>query len=113
MLSAILRRPTRLIQQLAGPLPPLLAALFEDSGIGALVLDGERRIVRTNRRMDSIVAVVGAVQGAQRISPDMPAETLFVAADRRRVASALVAALRGDPSPPLEVRLATHDSADA
>ena len=99
MLPAVMRRPARLIEQLTRPLPPLLAALFEDSGTGALVLDRERRIVRTNRRLDAMLAGGGVAPHG------VPAEALFAPADRPRVAAALAAALGGDPPPPLQVRL--------
>ncbi len=106
MLPAVMRRPARLIEQLTRPLPPLLAALFEDSGTGALVLDSDRRIVRTNRRLDAMLAGGG-------VAPHAPAEALFAPADRRRVAAALAAALGGDPPPPLQVRLSAKDPATA
>jgi len=102
ILPAAMRRPGRLIEQLARPLHPFLAALFEDSGTGALVLDREQRIVRTNRRLDSMLAASGATPAA---SGGPPAEALFAPADQPRVATALAEALRGDPSPPLQVRL--------
>jgi two-component system, cell cycle sensor histidine kinase and response regulator CckA len=108
MLPAVMRRPARLIDQLTRPLPPLLAALFEDSGTGALVLDRDRRIVRTSRRLDAMLAA-GATWPVQ----DAPAEALFAPADRQRVATALVAALCGDPPPPLRVRLSAKDPATA
>jgi two-component system, cell cycle sensor histidine kinase and response regulator CckA len=108
MLPAVMRRPARLIDQLARPLPRLLAALFEDSGTGALVLGRDRRIVRTSRRLDAMLAA-----GATTPVQDTLAESLFAPADRQRVATALAAALCGDPPPPLRVRLSARDPAAA
>jgi two-component system cell cycle sensor histidine kinase/response regulator CckA len=109
MLPAVMRRPSRLTDQLTRPLPPLLAALFEDSGTGALVLDRDRRIVRTSRRLDAMLEA-----GTSAPTHDTPAESLFVPADRQRVATALAAALGGDPPPPpLRVRLSAADPAIA
>lgn len=126
MLPAVMRRPVRLIDQLARPLPPVLAALFEDSGTGALVLDRDRRIVRTNRRLDTMLTAsgafpaaggalpaAGATPAAGGAAPDAPAEALFAPPDRKRVATALAAGLGGDPPPPLQVRLAAKDPAAA
>jgi two-component system cell cycle sensor histidine kinase/response regulator CckA len=136
ILPAVLRRP-RLIDQLARPLPPLLIALFEDSEVCTLVLDRDRRVVRTNRSLDALLATGGTLLAANGAgvrgagvggvaaggvaaggvaaggaeAPALgapvgaPAETLFAPADRPRVAAALVAALRGDPLPPLQVQL--------
>ncbi len=58
ILPAILRRP-RLIDQFARPLPPLLTAVFEDSGVCALVLDRDCRVVRANRGLDALLAMGG------------------------------------------------------
>ncbi|HVC62555.1 MAG TPA: ATP-binding protein [Acetobacteraceae bacterium] len=119
ILPAVMRRPGRLIEQLARPLPPLLAALFEDSGTGALVLDRDRRIARTNRRLDAMLAASGTLlvpdgtAAAGRPAWHAPAEALFAPVDRPRVATALAAALRGDPPPPLQVRLSGNAQADA
>jgi two-component system cell cycle sensor histidine kinase/response regulator CckA len=117
ILPAAMRRPARLIDQLARPLHPLLAALFEDSGTGALVLDRERRVVRTNGRLEAMLAANGATPAANgamlAANGDAPAEALFSAADQPRVAAALAAASRGDPPPPLQVRLSAKDPAAA
>jgi two-component system cell cycle sensor histidine kinase/response regulator CckA len=181
ILPAILRRP-RLIDQFARPLPPLLTALFEDSGVCALVLDRDCRVVRANRGLDALLAMggthlatdgagagraegvhagtswvatdgtavdapalgspvepptlaapvetpalgapVGALVGTPSLgapagTPSLRAavgalaETLFALADRQRIAAVLVAALRGDPLPPLQVRLNAAGSAAA
>ena len=157
ILPAVLRRPVRLIDQLARPLPPLLAALFEDSGTGALVLDRDRRIVRTNRCLDAMLAASGSLcqRGASRAGrwrsrwradprggcqaagrrggpaasgaptggrvgrrgtrrPDGPAAgTVRPGGSATRCGAALAAALRGDPPPPLQVRLSCRDPAAA
>ncbi len=65
--SVLLRRKLRLIEQFARPLPPLLAALFEDGATGALVLGRDGRIVRTNRRLDAMLAAGGASVPGSRI----------------------------------------------
>jgi two-component system cell cycle sensor histidine kinase/response regulator CckA len=108
ILPAVVRRPARLIEQLARPLDPLLTALFEESGTGALVLDRDREIVRTNRHLDAMLAV-----GAITPEPNAPVEALFLPADQPRVATMLNAALRGDPLPPLQVRLSAKDPSAA
>jgi two-component system cell cycle sensor histidine kinase/response regulator CckA len=139
MILPAVMRPARLIDQLARPLSPLLAALFEDSATGALVLDRERRIVRTNRRLEAMLAsggaalaerlgvaslvehrgvaaaggAVPAVREGALLAPDEPAEQLFAPADRPRVAMALIAALRGDPPTAMQVRLGARAPAAA
>jgi two-component system, cell cycle sensor histidine kinase and response regulator CckA len=105
ILPTVTRRPARLIEQLTRPLPPLLAALFEDSGTGALVLDRDRRVVRTNRCLDAMLAPGATSLAAIVDSADASVEALFAAPDRQRVTAALVAALSGDPTPPLQARL--------
>ena len=108
ILPAVMRRPARLIDQLARPLPPVVAALFEDPGAGALVLDHAQRIVRTNQRLDTMLAEVGAT-----LDVGAPADALFAQADRPRAAAGITAALRGDPPPSLELRLCARDQAVA
>ncbi|HEY3846691.1 MAG TPA: ATP-binding protein, partial [Acetobacteraceae bacterium] len=72
-------------------------------------LDRDRRIVRTSRRLDAMLEA-----GTSAPMHDTPAESLFVPADRQRVATALAAALGGDPPPPpLRVRLSAADPAIA
>ncbi len=102
MLPAILRR-RRLIDQLVRPLSPLLTELFEDSGIGVLALDRAGRIVRTNRRLDEMLAMSMVPPEANGAAA--PAKALFVSADRQRVGAALAAAWHGDNPPPLQARL--------
>jgi two-component system cell cycle sensor histidine kinase/response regulator CckA len=70
-LPALLRRP-RLIDQLARPLPPLLAVLFEESGVCTLVLDRDRRVVRTNRNLDALLATGGTPLAADETQAGRP-----------------------------------------
>lgn len=113
ILPAISRRPARLIEQLARPLPPLLAALFEDPGTGVLVLNRDRKTVRTNRRLDAMRTASDATLTASREAADASAELLFATTDRPRVTAALVAALRGDQTPPLRVSMDARNLATA
>ncbi len=108
ILPAVVRRPARLIEQFARPLDPLLTALFEESGTGALVLDRDRAIVRTNRHLDAMLAV-----GAITPVATAPVEALFLPTDQPRVATMLTTALRGDPLPPQQVRLSAKDPSAA
>jgi two-component system, cell cycle sensor histidine kinase and response regulator CckA len=140
ILPAIMHRPVRLIEQLARPLHPLLAALFEDSGTGVLVLDRAGRIVRTNRRLEAMLAAcraisaagegavatgrpggasaslppsTGAIPAASGPAPDLSAEMLFAPADRQHVTAGFAAALQGDLPPPLQARLCAGNPASA
>ena len=105
MFSAARSRPARLLDQLASPLDPLLAALFDNSGIAMLVLDREQRIVRCNRHLDPMLETP--------LPPCAQAEVLFAPADRPHLGAALAAALRGDAQPPVQVRLQAKGPAAA